>query len=155
MKWSHETTLDTEFWEQSCMNKLFASDFLWVSPRENKGTERENQGVGWDMSTPLKLLCRAYFPLWILAQEIPFPFFCKVIFIDKTNLHAVRHFIAFAHNIRSRLTLMRKSLKTDFRSRNIAKNNFTGIDISQDLDAPLSVPLFSLGVTQVKCSLMF
>ena len=23
--------------------------------RENKGTERENQGVGWDMSLPLKI----------------------------------------------------------------------------------------------------
>ena len=25
-------------------------------PRENNGTERENQGVGWDMSIPLKIL---------------------------------------------------------------------------------------------------
>ena len=24
--------------------------------RENKGTERDNQGVGWDMSIPLKLI---------------------------------------------------------------------------------------------------
>ena len=26
-----------------------------VTPRENEGTERDIQGVGWDMSIPLKL----------------------------------------------------------------------------------------------------
>ena len=51
-----------------------------------------------------------------------------------TNLHAVRHFFAFTRNIRSRLALIRTSRKTDFRLRNIAKNNFTGIDIPQGLD---------------------
>ena len=39
---------------------------------------------------------------------------------------------------------MRTSLKTDFRSRDIAKNNFRGIDISQglDLEAPSLSPYF-------------
>ena len=88
----------------------------------------------------------SYFPLRILAQEISFPFFYEVIFIDKTNLHAVRHFTEFAQNIRSRLTLMRMSRKTDFRSRDVAKNNFSGIDISQDLDLepPSLSPYFLL-----------
>ena len=27
----------------------------WNLPRENEGTERDIQGVGWDMSIPLKL----------------------------------------------------------------------------------------------------
>ena len=27
----------------------------YVLPRENEGTERDIQGVGWDMSIPLKL----------------------------------------------------------------------------------------------------
>ena len=76
----------------------------------------------------------------------------------KTNLHAVRHFIAFVQNIGSRLALMRTSGKTDFRSRDITtsfpgslspgditENNFIGIDISQPgPGASLSVPLFSL-----------
>ena len=26
-----------------------------IASRENKGTERDNQGVGWDLSIPLKL----------------------------------------------------------------------------------------------------
>ena len=132
------------------------------SARENKGTLRDNQGVDWDLSIPLKLYltldgnghlfpqtsayCRTYFPLWILAQKIPFPFFYEVIFIDKTNLHIVRHFIAFAQNIRSRLALMRTSRKTDFCWRDIAKNNFSGIDISQglDLEPPSLSPYFLL-----------
>ena len=73
-------------------------------------------------------------PLRILAQEILFPFFYEVIFIDKTNLHAVRHFIAFRQNIISRLALIRTSRKTDFRWRDITKNNFSVIDISWGLD---------------------
>ena len=41
---------------------------------------------------------------------------------------------------------MRTSRKTDFRSRDIAKNNFSGIDISQglDLDPPSLSPYFLL-----------
>ena len=122
--------------------------------RENKGTDRDNKGVGWDMSIPLNRLytetrrphSRAYFPRGIIAQEIPYPFFYEVTFIDKTDLHAVRHFIAFAQNITSRLTLMGTSRKTDFRSRDIAKNNFSGIDISQglDLEPPSLSPHFLL-----------
>ena len=30
-----------------------------IEPRENKGTKRENHGVGWDMSIPLKLFLNA------------------------------------------------------------------------------------------------
>ena len=71
---------------------------------------------------------------FLLMHEIPFPFFYDVILIDKTNLHAVRHFIEFTQNSRSSLVLMRTSRKIDFRSRDIAKNNFSGIAISQDLD---------------------
>ena len=51
--------------------------------------------------------------------------------MDNTNLYNVRLFIAFPQNNTSRLALMRTSRKTDFRSRDIAKNNFSGIDISQ------------------------
>ena len=65
---------------------------------------------------------------------MPFPFFYEVIFIDKTNLHTVHHFIVLTQKIGSRLPLMRTSRKTDFRSRDIAKNNFSRIDISQGLD---------------------
>ena len=28
---------------------------MYVRPRENDGTERDIEGVGWDMSIPLKL----------------------------------------------------------------------------------------------------
>ena len=85
---------------------------------------------------------------------MPFPFFYEVIFIDKTNLHAVRHFIVVAQNIRSRLALMRTSWKTDFRSRDIAKNNFSGIEISQGLDLePPSLSLYFLLIRkQCDCS---
>ena len=51
---------------------------------------------------------------------------------------------------------MRTSRKTDFRSRDVAKNNFSGIDIHclprPKPGASLSVPLFSLDVTDA-CSL--
>ena len=87
-----------------------------------------------------------------LETEIPFPFSYEVIFIDKTNLHAARHFIAFAQNIRSRLALMRTCRKTYFRSRVIAKNNFSGIDISQglDLERPSLSPCFLLVIHQTR-----
>ena len=39
---------------------------------------------------------------------------------------------------------MRTSRKTDFRSRDIAKNNFSGIDISQGMDLELPSPYFLL-----------
>ena len=41
---------------------------------------------------------------------------------------------------------MRTSRRTDFRSRDIAKNNFSGIDISQglDLEFPSQSPYFLL-----------
>ena len=29
--------------------------YVWKISRENEGTERDIQGVGWDMSIPLKL----------------------------------------------------------------------------------------------------
>ena len=56
-------------------------------PRENKGTERDSDGVGWDMSIPQKL-----FIDWLLngslfpekSASIPFPMFFEVVFIDKT-----------------------------------------------------------------------
>ena len=35
--------------------------------RENKGTERDNQGVGWDMSIPLKLI------LTLDGKDVCFP----------------------------------------------------------------------------------
>ena len=55
--------------------------------RENKGTERDSEGVGWDMSIPQKL-----FIDWLLngslfpetSASIPFPLFFEVVFIDKT-----------------------------------------------------------------------
>ena len=113
--------------------------------RENKGTDRDNKGVGRDMSIPLNRLYtetrRPHSVELISHGELSLKKYHIPSFIDKTDLHAVHHFIAFAQNIRSRLTLMRTSRKTDFRSRDIAKNNFSGIDISQ---APLSVPSFSL-----------
>ena len=47
---------------------------------------------------------------------------------------------------------MRTSRKTDFRSRDIAKNNFIGIDISQglDLEPPSLSPYFLLVITCVR-----
>ena len=58
-----------------------------VAARENKGTERDSEGVGWDMSIPQKL-----FIDWLLngslfpetSASIPFPLFFEVVFIDKT-----------------------------------------------------------------------
>ena len=31
------------------------SSYTNIEPRENEGTERDIEGVGWDMSIPLKL----------------------------------------------------------------------------------------------------
>ena len=61
--------------------------FTLVMARENKGTERDSEGVGWDMSIPQKL-----FIDWLLngslfpetSASIPFPLFFEVVFIDKT-----------------------------------------------------------------------
>ena len=58
-----------------------------MEPRENKATERDSEGVGWDMSIPQKL-----FIDWLLngslfsvtSAQIPFPLFFEVVFIDKT-----------------------------------------------------------------------
>ena len=101
--------------------------------RENDGTERDIEGVGWDMSIPLKLFLvldgngnafpetsaqsGAYFQLRIVDVEIPFSIILKLAFIDKLYLHAIRHYFAFTKNIRSRSALMRTSRKTYFRSR--------------------------------------
>ena len=60
---------------------------VFGEPRENKGTERDSEGVGWDMSIPQKL-----FIDWLLKGSlfpetsalIPFPLFFEVVFIDKT-----------------------------------------------------------------------
>jgi len=59
----------------------------YLAARENKGTERDSEGVGWDMSIPQKL-----FIDWLLngslfpetPASIPFPMFFEVVFIDKT-----------------------------------------------------------------------
>ena len=61
--------------------------FELLLSRENKGTERDSEGVGWDMSIPQKL-----FIDWLLngslfpetSASIPFPMFFEVVFIDKT-----------------------------------------------------------------------
>ena len=39
----------------------------YIIPRENDGTERDIEGVGWDMSIPLKLF------LVLDGNEITFP----------------------------------------------------------------------------------
>ena len=129
--------------------------------RENKGTERDNQGFDWDMSIPLKLfltLEAVCFPRrphgeFSIKKYLFLSFTKSVIFIDKTNLHAVHHFIAFVQNIRLWLVEMRTSRKTDFRSRDIAKYNCSGIDISQGLDLELpSLSPYFLSV-HFNCSL--
>ena len=51
---------------------------------------------------------------------------------------------------------MRTTRKTDFRSRDIDKNNFSGIDISQglDLEPPSLFPYFLLvAATKIACVL--
>ena len=70
--------------------------------RENKGTERDIEGVGWDMSIPLKLF------LVLDGNGNLFPEPSAIICF---------HYFAFTKNIRSRLALMRTSRKTDLRSR--------------------------------------
>ena len=39
----------------SILKLLLLYIFITYDPRENEGTERDIQGVGWDMSIPLKL----------------------------------------------------------------------------------------------------
>ena len=111
--------------------------------RENEGTEREVQGVGWDMSCPRKLF----------LDERTSLFQRKSVFRDVRMQSCLTHRflvkrengggrgrlmnIYFLSNIRPRLACMRTSRKTDFRYNKdfrSSKNNFRGHDISQGLD---------------------
>jgi len=47
--------LDTLRIRQIVLNVLGLS-MSYVEPRENKGTERDSEGVGWDMSIPQRLI---------------------------------------------------------------------------------------------------
>ena len=43
------------FYSINVINYISDTSFCLQEPRENEGTERDIQGVGWDMSIPLKL----------------------------------------------------------------------------------------------------
>ena len=99
-----------------------------METKRNDGTERDIEGVGWDMSILPKLFLvldgngnafpemsaqsGAYFQLRIVNVEIPFSIILKLAFINKLYLHAICHYFAFTKNIRSRSALMRTSRKT-------------------------------------------
>ena len=69
-----------------------------VETRENKGTERGNQGVGWDMSIPLKLILTLAFRLYTFPRR---PHSVEFISIRSNDLvlvycSVIRSFLEYA-----------------------------------------------------------
>ena len=130
-----------------------------IATRENKETERDTEGVGWDMSILQKL-----FIYWLFNGSVSRNIRINTIsLVFRSRFHR-QNVTPLGPPLQAKFWMVLQTtdggclyadvLKTDFRSKWPSKNNFTELGISQSLDwqCPSLSPYFLLIVTYIQQS---
>ena len=140
------------YWRGWCLKFQGNPTFnFYISSRENKETERDTEGVGWDMSIPQKL-----FIDWLFNGSVSRNVRINTIsLVFRSRFHRqnitplgppLQTIFWMELQTPDRGCLYADVRKTDFRSKWPSKNNFTELDKSQSLDwqCPSLPPYFLL-----------